>query len=305
MRKIHACIGHKSAIYALAPGFDTGKFFSAGGDRWIVEWDLQNPEIGQLAATTETQIYALTTLPGQSKRLVAGNMNGGVHWIDLETPDHTLNVQHHQKGVFDLLVVGEWVFSAGGEGTLTRWEAATGRSVESYQLTNRSLRTLAYSAHRHELAVGASDGCIYLLDGDTLALRHILREAHTPSVFTVAWHPNGQTLLSGGRDAMLRIWDCPADLSRMPVLLTEISAHWFTLNHLVFSPDGRFFATASRDKTVKIWDATTFELLKVADTIRDGGHINSVNRLLWLEDILISASDDRTILFWEYLANDE
>ncbi|MBK8425147.1 MAG: hypothetical protein IPL27_03820 [Lewinellaceae bacterium] len=58
----------------------------------------------------------------------------------------------------------------------------------------------------------------------------------------------------------------------------------------------RFFATASRDKTLKIWDSATFTLLKVVDTIRDGGHINSVNRLLWLPECLVSASDDRSAI---------
>jgi len=307
MYKINTCKGHYAAIYTVAGAFSEGKFFSAGGDRCIVEWDIHHPENGKLVATTETQIYALATLPGTPNRLVAGNMHGGLHWIDLAVPDLTKNIQHHQKGVFDLLVVGEWVFSAGGEGILTRWEAATARSVESYQLTNRSLRALAFSADRGELAVGASDGCVYLLDVTTMALRHTIRGAHTPSVFTVAYHPDGKTLLTGGRDALVKIWNLPplhpstlhSSILNAPPFL-EISAHWFTINHLVFSQNGHFFATASRDKTVKVWDAKTFELLKVADTIRDGGHINSVNRLLWLDETLVSASDDRTIILWGF-----
>ena len=81
-------------------------------------------------------------------------------------------------------------------------------------------------------------------------------------------------------------------------MLSEQPAHWYTLNHLAFSPDGALFATASRDKTIKIWDAQTFSLLKTIDTIRYGGHINSVNRLLWLPEALLSVSDDRTMKIW-------
>jgi WD40 repeat protein len=102
-------------------------------------------------------------------------------------------------------------------------------------------------------------------------------------------------LLSGGRDAMLRVWDVERDFA----LHSEQPAHWFTVNHIVFSPDGQLFATASRDKTLKIWDATDFRLLKVVDTVRHGGHINSVNRLLWLPGCLVSCSDDRTAMLWQ------
>jgi WD40 repeat protein len=80
----------------------------------------------------------------------------------------------------------------------------------------------------------------------------------------------------------------------------EQAAHLFTLNHIAFSPDGHLFATASRDKTFKIWDAQTYELLKVVDTLRLGGHINSVNRLLWHGGGLISVSDDRRAIIWSH-----
>lgn len=294
IKKIHSCTGHRAALYTLAPGRDERHFLSAGGDGWVVEWSLDDPETGHLVAAVETQVFSLLHLPAHNL-LVAGNMNGGVHWIDWTDPAHTRNVQHHRQGVYDLLAVGEWLYSAGGDGLLTRWSVSEARTVESVQLSHRPLRALAYSVLRQELAVGASDGSIYLLEEATLTVRRTLPNAHRPSVFTVVYSPDQQRLLSGGRDALLRVWD----LEREDHCLLEVPAHRFTLNHLAFSPDARLFATASRDKTFKIWDAATCELLKVVDTLRYGGHINSVNRLLWLPANLITASDDRMAMLWE------
>lgn len=293
------CTGHRAAVYALAATDDTEQFLSAGGDGWIAEWKLQAPENGRLIATVQGQLFSLLHLPGQ-RRLVAGDMNGGVHWIDLERPEHTRGIQHHRKGVFDLKLNPPWILSAGGEGMLTRWDASTGRTVESLHLTYSALRTLALAPQRREVAVGASDASIYLLDSETLETRYTLPNAHVPSVFTVAYSPDERYLLSGGRDAMLRVWDLSAD---PPALVSEQPAHWFTLNHIAWSSDGRHFATASRDKTVKIWDGATFRLLRVLDPVRDGGHLNSVNRLLWLPQALLSASDDRTVKIWSNVAS--
>lgn len=294
VEKIHTCSGHKAALYALAPGRSALHFRSAGGDGWVVEWGLDDPELGKLKASVDQQIFSLCALP-ETNRIVAGNMNGGLHWIDDDRPEQTRNIQHHRKGVYDFLSLGPWLFSAGGDGLLTRWEAASARSVESLQLSHEALRALSYSEKRGEIAVGASDHSIYLLDAETLALRQVLPNAHANSVFTLAYSPDGQFLLSGGRDAMLKAWAVEEGFS----LVSEQAAHLFTINHLVFSPDGTLFATASRDKTLKIWDAQTFELLKVVDTLRYGSHARSVNRLLWLPGGLVSCGDDAQVMIWK------
>jgi len=294
VEKIHECTGHNAALYALAPGTAPEHFLTAGGDGWVVDWDREHPELGKLLAAVETQVFSICTLP-EHNRIVAGNMNGGLHWIDLAAPDLTRNVQHHQKGVFGLLSLGPWVFSIGGDGMLSRWDAAKARAVESLVVSQEALRAIAYSETRNELALGASDRCIYLLDAETLAIRQVLNHAHANSVFSLAYFPSGEKLLSGGRDAMLRVWD----LENQSALISEQPAHWFTINHVVFSPDGMYFATASRDKTIKIWDAQSIELLKVVDTLRCGGHTRSVNRLLWLPDSLISCGDDRLAMRWK------
>jgi WD40 repeat protein len=191
--------------------------------------------------------------------------------------------------------LNEHVFTIGGEGVLTRWDALEQRSIESIHLSNQSLRSIAYSISRQELAIGGSDAQIYLLDALTFELKHTIAGAHANSVFSLAYSPDGQWLLSGSRDAHLKVWD----VNTWQVHLAH-PAHWFTINAIAYHPNGSLFATASRDKTIKIWDAYTFELRKVIDTIRHGGHVNSVNDLLWtqFDNELVSAGDDRSLMIW-------
>ncbi|MCB0570290.1 MAG: WD40 repeat domain-containing protein [Phaeodactylibacter sp.] len=295
-RKAARMAGHEAAVYALCAA-ETPRFVLSGaGDGWIARWDLENPETGRLIAKVGSQAFSLLYLPGQHT-VVAGNMNGGVHWIPLNDTKEGKNIAHHKKGAYAIIEVEGHVFTAGGEGAITRWAPDKGQSLESFHLSNQSLRCLAYCPQRREIAAGASDNAIYLIDADTLALRHRLPGAHDNSVFALHYTPSGDKLLSGGRDARLKAWSLGAE----PRLLHSQPAHWYTINSIAFHPRGPWFATASRDRTVKLWDADTFNLLKVLDATRDGGHINSVNKLLWSShnDMLISASDDRTLIAWE------
>lgn len=286
--------GHNAAIFALIEGPSERHIFTAAGDAWVVQWNLDEPDLGKLVAKVEAQVFALCFLQ-QAQKIVAGNMNGGLHWIDLHDPEATRNIAHHRGGVYDIKSVGEQVFTVGGDGRLSRWSVQEMRSTESYHLANQSLRCIDFSESRNELAIGGSDGAIYLLDADSLELRHVIRQAHGSSVFSVQYSPDTRHLLSGGRDAHLNVWDLANDFK----CISSQPAHWFTINSIVFSPDGRFFATGSRDKTLKIWDASNFELLKVLEGGRDGGHFNSVNKVLWLPSGLLSCSDDRTVIRWQ------
>ena len=293
--------GHNAAIFALAPGQTPNEFLSGAGDGWVVRWDLEEPELGRLIAKVETQIFSLLHLP-ERNTIVAGNMNGGVHWVNLLNPEENRNIAHHQKGVFGICRTVNDVFTVGGDGIVTRWSADASRTIESLQLSHQSLRCIDYQPDRNELAVGSSDNSIYLLDADTLQIKRQLPQAHDNSVFVCRYAPNGRLLLSGGRDAHLKAWDLDNDAS----LLSSQPAHWFTINDIAFHPSGAWFATGSRDKTIKIWASESLQLVKVLEGVRDGGHFNSVNRLFWSDyhGQLVSASDDRSMIVWNITEED-
>ncbi len=301
IKKIAHLTGHKGGVFSLADGSQDHLFLSGAGDGWIVEWDLTNPENGRLVAQAEdTQTSgraSVFSLLEKNEMILAGNMNGGMHWIFPKETSRNKDILPHKKGVFDIQIFNDQLFTIGGKGILTKWSIEEQQAIESIQLSQKSLRKMAFSKKRNELAVGSSDGNIYLLDVENFSIKNTIDAAHDNSVFALSYSPDGKYLWSGGRDALLRIWDLEKNYEQ---IFSE-PAHWFTINAIVFSPDGKFAATASRDKTIKIWDANNFKLLKVIDTVRNGGHINSVNTLLWpkYNNWLISGSDDRSIIIWE------
>ncbi len=308
IKKIAQLTGHKGGVFSLAQSHLNHLFLSGAGDGWIVEWDLTKPKDGALIALAEdnqtggkASIFSLlrTFMPkeGGGEWYIAGNMNGGLHWIYPRDKSLNKDILHHKKGVYDIQFFNQAIYSAGGEGVLTKWSMETQRPIESIQLSGESLRRMNFSKERNELAIGASDGNIYFIDLSNFSLKNAIEAAHDNSVFDVKYSPDGKFLWSGGRDAHLKVWD----LGQLKTPIFSEPAHWFTINSIVFSPNGKLAATGSRDKTIKIWDVEELSLLKVIDATRNGGHVNSVNTLLWssYNNWLISGSDDRSLIVWE------
>jgi WD40 repeat protein len=286
-------IGHKGSIYTLTYDASRHHLLSGGGDGWLVSWPSGQND-GKLIADVGDQIFSLHYL-ADLDRLAVGSMTGDLYWVSEDTGTTAQKKLFHSRGIYDLLTLNDYLISAGGDGRLGFWNLQTRDIDESVALSHKSLRSLSLSPSATHLAVGSSDGGIYILSCQDWSMLKIIENAHLPAVFTIDWLDE-QTLVSGGRDAHLKVWK----ISDTSIPVIDVSAHWFTINHILCHADQPLIATASRDKTIRIWHQDDFRLIKSLDAAKSGGHINSVNRIAWSEDgsELYAASDDATISVW-------
>ena len=294
VQKLDTFAGHRDAVYALAPGAVPSVAYSAGGDGQVIEWDLRKPDLGRLVARVPASVYALAFDAARGHVWIGQNFEG-VHVIDPAGKREIGSLKITASAIFDLLLHGNTAFAALGDGTLVVLDVEALAVRRHVSAGNLPARCLAHNPVTDELAVGYSDATIKIFDARSLLLKLVIL-AHTNSVFTLRYSPDGQTLFSGSRDARLKTWSATNGYA----LKQEVVAHLFAINHLTFSPDWRWLVSASMDKSIKIWNPDDLRLLKVIDRARHAGHGTSVNKLLWTshENQLLSASDDRTVSVW-------
>ncbi len=286
--------GHRDCIYALEFSLHENCFYSGASEGYVVEWNTETRGDGKLIVNIKKPIYSLL-LDNNFKQLFCGTSTGNLHIIDLKENREIKNIEAHSLGLFDIKLLDEHFITSGGDGIIKIWNLQDFTLLKSIKASDKSARVIAINDVTKEFAVGFSDWRISIFNSENFTLNKTL-ESHTNSVFSICYSPNGNYLLSGGRDAILKVWDIKNNYQ----LILEIPAHTLQIKCVAYNPTGNLFATVSMDKTIKIWDADNFELLKVIDHARNDSHINSINKLVWVNDTnFITCSDDKQIMVWE------
>ena len=112
-----------------------------------------------------------------------------------------------------------------------------------------------------------------MLVAASLELKAEKQSAHSNLVRSVAFSPNGKTIVSGSYDRTIKVWDAGASALTSsnpyslhltaPVLAAaslelkteKQSAHSDGVYSVAFSPDGATIVSGSCDQTIKVWDA--------------------------------------------------
>jgi WD40 repeat protein len=294
VEKIHSLTGHRDCVYTVEGSGQDEHFFSAGGDGMIVRWNLSSPEEGELIAKLPNSVYAIHYLK-EHDQLVAGHNYEGIHLLDWKEKKEIASLKLTTASIFDIQSFQNDLLVASGDGSLTVVDNINWAVRKKILTSEKSARVIAINPKAGEVAIGFSDYFIRIFSLEDYSLKCEFK-AHENSVFTLRYTPDNNFLISGSRDARLKVWDVSSGYKQV----AEVVAHLFAINHMAFSPSGRHFVTGSMDKSIKVWDSKELKLLKVIDKARHAGHGTSVNKLLWtsFNDQLVSASDDRTLSVW-------
>jgi WD40 repeat protein len=147
---------------------------------------------------------------------------------------------------------------------------------------------VAISRSGHFWAAGSKRGevRVWREAGQTL---HLVWQAHTDTVVSIAFSPDERTLVSGSFDGSVKLWDVASG--------APLWSGWQTKGTtcLAFAPDGGLLASGGHEATVRLWDA------KLGTPLQELPHPGAVFALAWSPDGRRLASGDvaGTLRLWQ------
>ncbi len=283
--KIRAFQPHNSPVQALAISPDGMHIASGDTTGEMALWKANTGEKISLPNHAGS-IPALEFSP-DGKKLISASVDETVRWWNVETAQMIRSTANNADIEDPYCMYGcnpsdgkttaaDLVFSADGRllaganwaGTLTIWEASTGKQLRVIDIqTYKPLSSVAFSPDGRYLANNAihrdydNDNSIKVWEIETELLTATMQSGHTGWPANLAFSPSGLTLASASYtfDGSVRLWDITTGEQRQ-----VLHPFWAMMTEVAFSLDGQILFTGGEAacgecsiSRVWLWNATT------------------------------------------------
>ncbi|GAV59947.1 WD40 domain-containing protein/TFIID_90kDa domain-containing protein [Cephalotus follicularis] len=120
---------------------------------------------------------------------------------------------------------------------------------------------------------------------------YTLFQGHSGPVYSAAFSPTGDFILSSSADTTIRLWS-----TKLNANLVCYKGHNYPVWDVQFSPLGHYFASSSHDRSARIWSMERIQPLRIM-----AGHLSDVDCVQWHANCnyIATGSSDKTVRLWD------
>lgn len=299
--------GHTQGISTITFSHDNKIIATSSLDSTIKIWSVAH---GNLIRTLKRNRGPVRSVDYSSdgKYILTGNQNGTfTMWNSAENEEIWTYTGHDSPVIsIEFSPDGLHVLS-GGEKQIRVWQLSNGKFM---QINPRfqDISSIAFSLNGKKALSGHKSGILTLWDISVYGkdkfcyiplgvrgrkIRTFKR--HKGSVRSVAFSPDGKTVLSGSKDGSLKLWD----ISKGGRVIRIYNGHKGSVNSVAFSNDGKYVLSGSDDETVRLWDMQSGVTLKIFSD-----NLSSITSVTFLNDsnYVLFGCNDFSIKLWNSTA---
>ncbi|KAG6328441.1 hypothetical protein ID866_10648, partial [Astraeus odoratus] len=342
--------GHTGTVGSVAFSPNGKLVVSGSADHTVRLWDVQaGVEIGN-AIHGHTDVVRSVAFSSDGKWVVSGSYDRTICLWDVDTRTQIGDpMKRHTKPVRSVAFSPDnrWIVSGSEDNTLCLWDALTHTPIGSpFQGHTAAVWSVAFSPDGKWIVSGSQDKSVWiwdvhseshtgkffqhhasedsticLWDAHTGSQKGNPLKGHTDTIYSVAFSPDGNLLVSASCDKTICVWDAHTHYLRG----RPMKGHLGGVTSIAFSPDSTCIVSGSLDHTICLWNVCNLHQMGLpfrghtkgvysVALSHDGnvntgrmigkpieGHIDFVFSVALSSDSkwIVSGSKDNTVRVWE------
>nr|XP_026493637.1 cilia- and flagella-associated protein 52 [Vanessa tameamea] len=243
---------------------------------------------------TSLELMESPSLKGDKRLLLAGTRTSEIYAINVATFFPILVVTCHRCAINDIAFPRgmSGVFASAGAGDVRVWCARSARELLRIVVPNFTCSALLFAADGKSVVTAWNDGNIRAFTPLTGRLIYCIYNTHNKGTSALDMTHDGRTLISGGCEGQVRLWDIKPECQSLKKVLKE---HKSPVSAIQVSPNDMEAVSAGTDGSCIIWDLVSLSRRQVM-------YANTLFMCVCFEPRgcqLLTGGSDRRVAYWE------
>ncbi|VVC86611.1 unnamed protein product [Leptidea sinapis] len=243
---------------------------------------------------TSLELLESPKMRGDKRLLIAGTRTSEIYAINIVTFEPLLLVTCHRCAINNIAFPRgmSGVFATAGAGDVRVWCVKTAQELLRIVVPNFTCSSVLFSSDGKSIVTGWNDGNIRAFTPLTGRLIYCIYNTHNKGTSALDMTHDGRTLISGGCEGQVRLWDIKPECQSLKKVLKE---HKSPVSAIQVSPNDLEAVSAGTDGSAIIWDLVSLSRRQVM-------YANTLFMCICYEPLgcqLLTGGTDRRVAYWE------